>query len=62
MVTALPDTGAMMTVGGLNLIHAMKVTKKELTPVSMTMSAANNGKMRILGMIFVEIRTLTTKT
>ena len=39
---ALPDTGAQICVMGMNLTHAMGLTRKELFPVSLPVSTANN--------------------
>ena len=44
----LPDTGAQIVVAGLNVVHALGVTKKELVPVSTKVSGANNLDLRII--------------
>ena len=54
-VTALPDSGAQVTVGGPDLIHTLGVTKNKLIPVSQQISAANNGQLTLLGGILLDI-------
>lgn len=54
-VTALPDSGAQVTVGGPDLIHTLGVTKNKLIPVSQQISAANNGQLSLLGGILLDI-------
>ena len=37
----MADTGAQMVVGGLELAHALGVTKKELIPLALRVNVAN---------------------
>ena len=54
-VAALPDSGAQVSVGGPDLIHALGITKNKLIPVSQRISAANNGQLPLLGGILLDI-------
>ena len=52
----MPDTGAMMCIAGVNIIHALGIKKHELYPVSTKISAANNRLIPMLGGLFLEMR------
>ena len=52
---AIADTGAMTMVAGKELVAGLGLTVKDLIPVSIELSAANNSKLNILGGIFVNV-------
>ena len=52
----MPDTGAMMCIAGVNIIHALGIKKHELYPVSTKISAANNRLIPTVGSLFLEMR------
>ena len=52
----MPDTGAMVCIAGVNIIHALGIKKHELYPVSTKISAANNRLIPMLGGLFLEMR------
>ena len=49
----LPDTGAQITIAGLNIVRALGTGVNELSNVALSVSAANNTKMKILGGVFL---------
>jgi hypothetical protein len=51
----LPDTGDMMCITGQNLTHASRIKKCELVPVTTRVSAANNGRLQLLGGVFLKL-------
>ena len=48
-VKALADTGAQCCLAGTNLLTSLKISSRDLIPVSTGMSAANNGQIKLLG-------------
>lgn len=52
---AIADTGAMIMVGGDELLPALGLEKSDLIPVRIELSAANNSKLKILGGIFITV-------
>ena len=54
-VQAVADTGAMVLVGGMNLVHQLRVKKQELIPVSYSIGGADNGPLELIGGLLVEI-------
>lgn len=61
-VMAMPDTGAQMCIAGLNLVHAMGMTKRDLFPVSTTICGANNQPINLLGGALITISGQEGKT
>ena len=53
--TALPDSGAQVTVGGIEMIHRMGLKKHNLIPVSQRVSGANNNSLQLLGGVFIDV-------
>ena len=53
--SALPDTGAQMVVAGLDLVHKLGVTKKELFPVSSGIKAANDEGLKLIGGLLITV-------
>ena len=53
--TALPDTGAQMVVAGMDLVHKLGVTKKEMFPVSCRIKAANSEGLKLIGGLLITI-------
>ena len=53
--SALPDTGAQLTVGGPSLLRALGVAEQELIPLSNKVRAANNENMALLGGLFLTV-------
>ena len=51
---SLPDTGAQMTVVGMNFMHSLGIKKSKLIPLSRGVNAANNSKLGLLGGALVE--------
>ena len=51
----MADSGAQMTVAGLNLVHSLGVTKRELIPLSSKVNAANNQGLGLLGGLLITI-------
>merc|ERR1712120_114489 len=51
----LVDSGAQMVVIGLKHLYGMGLTKKDLIPVNMKISAANSGGLKLLGGVFLKI-------
>ena len=51
--TALPDTGAQMVVGGIDLVHKLGVTKKELFPITSGIKAAKSEGLKLIGGLLV---------
>ena len=39
---AMTDSGAMLVVGGMNLVHSLGMTKRELIPLATAVNVANN--------------------
>ena len=56
---ALPDTGAQMSVCGMNLARALGVKREELFDMSLAVSAANQGKLTVVGGMFLAMEGLT---
>ena len=54
-VQAIADTGATVMVGGIDLIHQLRVEKHELIPVSHTVGGINHGRLELLGGLLVNI-------
>ena len=54
-VQAVADTGAMVLVGGMNLVHQLRVKKQELIPVSYNIGGADNGPLELIGGLLVEV-------
>ena len=54
-VQAVADTGAMVLVGGMNLVHQLRVKKHELVPVSYSIGGVDNGQLDLIGGLLVEI-------
>ena len=52
---AIADTGAMVLVGGMNLVHQLRVKKQELIPVSYSIGGVDNGPLELIGGLLVEI-------
>ena len=50
---SLPDTGAQMCVTGLNVVYGLGLRKSDLFKVKTGVSAANNGKLTVLGGVFL---------
>ena len=50
---SLPDTGAQMTVAGISLLHGLGLRKSDLFKVKTGVSAANNGRLNVLGGLFL---------
>ena len=55
---SLPDTGAQVTIAGMNLVHSLGMTKGDLVKVKTGVSAANNGKLTLLGGVFMNLTFL----
>ena len=53
---ALADSGAQMTAAGLELLHALGATRRDLVPVTTTIAAANHSDMGLLGALIVKIK------
>ena len=51
----LPDTGAQITIAGLNIVRALGIGVNELSNVALSVSAVINTKMKILGGVFLRI-------
>merc|ERR1711989_125743 len=51
----LVDSGAQMVVIGKKHLYGMGLTKKDLVPVNMKISAANSGGLKLLGGVFLKI-------
>merc|ERR1712041_1357 len=51
----LVDSGAQMVVIGLKHLYGMGLTRKDLVPVNMKISAANSGGLKLLGGAFLKI-------
>ena len=54
-VQAVADTGAMVMVGGMNLIHQLRVKKHELIPVSYSIGGVGNGQLELVGGLLVNV-------
>ena len=52
---AVADTGAMTMVAGRELISGLGLKLNDLIPVNITLSAANNSKLKILGGVFLQV-------
>jgi hypothetical protein len=52
---ALPDTGAMMVVAGVSLIHKLGITKKELIPLANGVSTADNAGLGMIGGVLITV-------
>ena len=53
---SLPDTGAQMCVAGINVVHGLGLRKSDLFKVKTGVSAANNGKLTVLGGLFLTLK------
>ena len=51
----MTDSGAQMTVAGLNLVHSLGITRRELIPLATKVNAANNSGLGLLGGILITI-------
>ena len=49
----MPDSGAQMLVGGVDLIHSLGLTKKDLIPLATGVNAANRQSMGLLGGVLI---------
>ena len=56
MVSAMPDTGAMMCLVGMNTMHSMGLRESDLVEVDMQVNAANNRKIPVLGGIILDLK------
>lgn len=54
-VAAMPDTGAMMCLVGMNIMHSMGLRESDLVDVDMQVNAANNRTIPLLGGIFLDL-------
>ena len=54
-VQAVADTGAMVMVAGMNLVHQLGVKRHELIPVSFRIGAADNDPLKLIGGILVNV-------
>ena len=52
---SMADSGAQMLVGGLDIIHSLGLTKKDLIPLAMEVNAANKQSMGLLGGVLLTI-------
>ena len=52
---ALPDTGAQMVVAGMDLVHRLGVTRKELFPVTSGIRAANSEGLKLIGALLLTV-------
>lgn len=54
---AVPDTGAEISICGMNLVHKLQKTKKKLSPIKgQNLKAANGTSIETLGSITLEIQ------
>ena len=51
----MADTGCQSCLCGMNFVRKMGFSEKDLIPVTMKMSAANNGQIQILGALILRI-------
>ena len=51
----LPDTGAQLCVVGLNVVYGLGLRKRDLFKVKTRVSAANNGRLNVLGGVFLTL-------
>ena len=56
--TALPDTGAQMVVAGMDLVHKMGITKRELFPVTNGIRAANSEGLKLIGGLLINVSSV----
>ena len=55
-VTAIPDTGAEMTVAGKDLLEKLGLTRRDIrSPNTTRLYAANDTEIRVIGTINAEI-------
>ena len=54
-VNSIPDTGAQVLVGGMDLVHSLGVKKHELFPVSQRVRGANASRLELIGGLLLEI-------
>ena len=54
-MVAMPDTGAMMCLIGMSMLHALGLRESDLIEVDLRVNAANNRKIPLLGGIFLEV-------
>ena len=59
---AIGDTGAQMMVCGEKTMKSLGLSYNDLTPVKLTINAANSGKMKIRGSFFAKISAKNGKT
>ena len=52
---SMPDTGAMMCLIGMSILHTMGLNESDLVEVEMKVNAANNRKIPLLGGIFMKV-------
>ena len=57
----LPDTGAQLTVSGVQFIHNLGVKKSELIPLAHGVTTANNAGLGLIGGVLVEFYGLDEK-
>ena len=46
---AMADTGAQLVVSGMNLVHALGITRKELIPLATRVNAAGDNGLGLIG-------------
>ena len=51
----MTDSGAQMVVGGMNLVHSLGLTRRELIPLATKVNVANNSGLGLLGGILITI-------
>ena len=52
----MPDTGAMMCLVGMNMMHSMGLRESDLVEVDMKVNAANNRTIPLLRGIFLDLK------
>ena len=52
---SMPDSGAQMVVGGVDLIHSLGLTKKDLIPLATGVNAANRQSIGLLGSVLITV-------
>jgi hypothetical protein len=51
----MPNLGAQLVVVGMNLVHSLGLTKRELIPLATKVNVANNSGLGLLGGILITI-------
>lgn len=57
-IEGMPDTGCQSCLSGMNILHKLGMSRKNLIPVSQRMQAANKSGIHILGAILLELSLL----